>query len=210
MAYMCAWAGAQPAYQFFALDKHVLGSGDVLFTPLACSLLKEGSLDDGFAEGNRIFFGGVGHGWPDSLVPSNTSPCDMRCAPPLTPLPEARRRGSGAQRAIGPVGMGHAVPRRFCPPPPPSPAAAAARIPKEILGCKAVSRDINFSSKHKMEKFRVEQKVLLNDQVIEGVPPPPRLPWPSGCPPFGVLDALPCSQCGRCHDFWGGGSRFEG
>eukprot|EP00670_Eutreptiella_braarudii_P024948 CAMPEP_0174376980 /NCGR_PEP_ID=MMETSP0811_2-20130205/120277_1 /TAXON_ID=73025 ORGANISM="Eutreptiella gymnastica-like, Strain CCMP1594" /NCGR_SAMPLE_ID=MMETSP0811_2 /ASSEMBLY_ACC=CAM_ASM_000667 /LENGTH=134 /DNA_ID=CAMNT_0015528749 /DNA_START=35 /DNA_END=436 /DNA_ORIENTATION=+ len=43
----------------------------------------------------------------------------------------------------------------------------AARIPKEILGCKAVSRDINFSSKHKMEKFRVEQKVLLNDQVIE-------------------------------------------
>eukprot|EP00668_Euglena_longa_P011439 GGOE01013843.1.p1 GENE.GGOE01013843.1~~GGOE01013843.1.p1 ORF type:complete len:148 (-),score=54.27 GGOE01013843.1:231-674(-) len=42
-----------------------------------------------------------------------------------------------------------------------------ARIPKEILTCRAVSRDINFSSKHQLEKFRVEQKVLLNEQVIE-------------------------------------------
>jgi retinal rod rhodopsin-sensitive cGMP 3',5'-cyclic phosphodiesterase subunit delta len=42
-----------------------------------------------------------------------------------------------------------------------------AHIPKGILKCRAVARDINFSSRDKMEKFRVEQRVLLHEQVIE-------------------------------------------
>jgi len=42
-----------------------------------------------------------------------------------------------------------------------------ARVPKKILKCKAVSREINFSSAEQMEKFRLEQKVYLKDQVIE-------------------------------------------
>lgn len=43
-----------------------------------------------------------------------------------------------------------------------------ARVPKKILKCRAVSREINFSSAEQMEKFRLEQKVYLKDQVIEG------------------------------------------
>jgi len=42
-----------------------------------------------------------------------------------------------------------------------------ARVPKKILKCRAVSREINFSSAEQMEKFRLEQKVYLKDQVIE-------------------------------------------
>ena len=34
-----------------------------------------------------------------------------------------------------------------------------ARVPKKILKCRAVSREINFSSIEPMEKFRLEQKV---------------------------------------------------
>ncbi|CAB1323834.1 unnamed protein product, partial [Coregonus sp. 'balchen'] len=33
-----------------------------------------------------------------------------------------------------------------------------ARVPKKILKCKAVSRELNFSSSEKLEKFRLEQK----------------------------------------------------
>ena len=36
-----------------------------------------------------------------------------------------------------------------------------ARVPKKILKCRAVSREINFSSIEPMEKFRLEQKVGL-------------------------------------------------
>ena len=36
-----------------------------------------------------------------------------------------------------------------------------ARVPKKILKCRAVSREINFSSVEKMEKFRLEQKILF-------------------------------------------------
>lgn len=32
-----------------------------------------------------------------------------------------------------------------------------ARVPKNILNCRAVSREFNFSSKEAMEKFRLEQ-----------------------------------------------------
>lgn len=36
-----------------------------------------------------------------------------------------------------------------------------ARVPKKILKCRAVAREINFSSVEPMEKFRLEQKVLF-------------------------------------------------
>ena len=37
-----------------------------------------------------------------------------------------------------------------------------AKVPKKILKCAAVSREINFSSIEPMEKFRLEQKVRLH------------------------------------------------
>ena len=36
-----------------------------------------------------------------------------------------------------------------------------ARVPKNILNCRAVSREINFSSIEPLENFRLEQKVLF-------------------------------------------------
>lgn len=42
-----------------------------------------------------------------------------------------------------------------------------ARVPKKILKCRAVSREINFSSVEPMEKFRIEQKVLFKGRVLE-------------------------------------------
>lgn len=36
-----------------------------------------------------------------------------------------------------------------------------ARVPKKILKCRAVSREINFSSVEAMEKFRLQQKILF-------------------------------------------------
>ncbi|KAI6179030.1 Phosphodiesterase delta-like protein [Aphelenchoides besseyi] len=42
-----------------------------------------------------------------------------------------------------------------------------ARIPKTILKCKAVSREINFTSDKQIEKFRLEQRVYLKDTIIE-------------------------------------------
>uniref|UniRef100_A0A8C6GCS5 Retinal rod rhodopsin-sensitive cGMP 3',5'-cyclic phosphodiesterase subunit delta n=1 Tax=Mus spicilegus TaxID=10103 RepID=A0A8C6GCS5_MUSSI len=39
-----------------------------------------------------------------------------------------------------------------------------ARVPKKILKCKAVSRELNFSSAEQMEKFRLEQKVYFKGQ----------------------------------------------
>jgi GMP-PDE, delta subunit. len=36
-----------------------------------------------------------------------------------------------------------------------------ARVPKKVLKCRAVSREINFSSVEPMEKFRLEQKILF-------------------------------------------------
>ncbi|KAI7807847.1 hypothetical protein IRJ41_011388 [Triplophysa rosa] len=43
-----------------------------------------------------------------------------------------------------------------------------ARVPKKILKCKAVSRELNFSSVEKLEKFRLEQKVFFKGQCLEG------------------------------------------
>ena len=42
-----------------------------------------------------------------------------------------------------------------------------ARVPKKILKCRAVSREINFSSVEPMEKFRLEQKVLFKGRCLE-------------------------------------------
>ena len=36
-----------------------------------------------------------------------------------------------------------------------------ARVPKQILNCRAVSKEINFSSIEPLENFRLEQKVLF-------------------------------------------------
>lgn len=42
-----------------------------------------------------------------------------------------------------------------------------ARVPKKILKCKAVSRELNFSSEQEMTKFRLEQKVLFKGKCLE-------------------------------------------
>eukprot|EP00741_Cyanophora_paradoxa_P003434 tig00000704_g3337.t1 len=42
-----------------------------------------------------------------------------------------------------------------------------AEIPREILKCNAVSREINFSSKQKMSKFRLAQRIYFHGNVIE-------------------------------------------
>uniref|UniRef100_A0AC34QPP4 Phosphodiesterase delta-like protein n=1 Tax=Panagrolaimus sp. JU765 TaxID=591449 RepID=A0AC34QPP4_9BILA len=42
-----------------------------------------------------------------------------------------------------------------------------ARIPKCILKCKTVSREINFSSAAQIDQFRLEQRVYLKDNIIE-------------------------------------------
>ncbi|XP_013790294.1 retinal rod rhodopsin-sensitive cGMP 3',5'-cyclic phosphodiesterase subunit delta-like isoform X2 [Limulus polyphemus] len=42
-----------------------------------------------------------------------------------------------------------------------------ARVPKKILKCRAVSREINFSSLEPMEKFRLQQKVLFKGRCLE-------------------------------------------
>lgn len=44
----------------------------------------------------------------------------------------------------------------------------AARVPKKILKCKAVSRELNFSSEQEMTKFRLEQKVMFKGKCLEG------------------------------------------
>jgi retinal rod rhodopsin-sensitive cGMP 3',5'-cyclic phosphodiesterase subunit delta len=46
-----------------------------------------------------------------------------------------------------------------------------ARVPKSILKCRAVSREINFSSIEPMEKFRLEQRVLFKGKCLEGMHP---------------------------------------
>ncbi|EEB16347.1 restnal rod rhodopsin-sensitive cGMP 3',5'-cyclic phosphodiesterase, putative [Pediculus humanus corporis] len=42
-----------------------------------------------------------------------------------------------------------------------------ARVPKKILKCRAVSREINFSSVEQMKKFRLEQKILFKNRCLE-------------------------------------------
>ncbi|CAK1551649.1 unnamed protein product [Leptosia nina] len=42
-----------------------------------------------------------------------------------------------------------------------------ARVPKRILKCRVVSREMNFSSVESMERFRLEQKVLFKGRCLE-------------------------------------------
>ncbi|CAL8077662.1 unnamed protein product [Calicophoron daubneyi] len=42
-----------------------------------------------------------------------------------------------------------------------------ACVPKKVLRCKAVSRELNFSSQEAMENFWLEQKVFFNEQPVE-------------------------------------------
>lgn len=43
----------------------------------------------------------------------------------------------------------------------------SAHVPKSVLQCKAVSREINFTSQEAMHKFRLEQRVLFKGKVLE-------------------------------------------
>lgn len=43
-----------------------------------------------------------------------------------------------------------------------------ARVPKKILKCRAVSRELNFSSAEELSSFRLVQKVYFKDKCIEG------------------------------------------
>ncbi|KAF1766480.1 hypothetical protein GCK72_006437 [Caenorhabditis remanei] len=42
-----------------------------------------------------------------------------------------------------------------------------AHVPKNLLKCRTVSREINFTSSVKIEKFRLEQRVYLKGTIIE-------------------------------------------
>ncbi|ORY51463.1 delta subunit of GMP phosphodiesterase [Rhizoclosmatium globosum] len=42
-----------------------------------------------------------------------------------------------------------------------------ARIPREILKCKQVSREIDFTSKELINHFRVVQSVFVHEQLVE-------------------------------------------
>ncbi|XP_047989560.1 retinal rod rhodopsin-sensitive cGMP 3',5'-cyclic phosphodiesterase subunit delta [Cydia fagiglandana] len=42
-----------------------------------------------------------------------------------------------------------------------------ARVPKRILKCRVVSREMNFSSVEALERFRLEQKVLFKGRCLE-------------------------------------------
>jgi retinal rod rhodopsin-sensitive cGMP 3',5'-cyclic phosphodiesterase subunit delta len=44
-----------------------------------------------------------------------------------------------------------------------------ARVPKRILKCRAVSREINFSSEEEMKQFRLEQRIYFKGTIIEGM-----------------------------------------
>ncbi|GMR36954.1 hypothetical protein PMAYCL1PPCAC_07149 [Pristionchus mayeri] len=42
-----------------------------------------------------------------------------------------------------------------------------AHVPRAVLKCKSVSRELNFYSDELIEKFRLEQRVFLKESVIE-------------------------------------------
>ena len=59
-----------------------------------------------------------------------------------------------------PLSTSLATPSRFCP--------LVARVPKKILKCKAVSREINFSSEQELTNLRLEQTVQFKQRPMEG------------------------------------------
>lgn len=42
-----------------------------------------------------------------------------------------------------------------------------AKVPKKILKCRAVSRELNFSSREKLQAFRLVQRVYFKNSLIE-------------------------------------------
>jgi hypothetical protein len=46
-----------------------------------------------------------------------------------------------------------------------------AHIPKEILECPAVSREVTFKSKYKIDNFHLEQKIIFEGMLMEGTVP---------------------------------------
>ncbi|KAG5185105.1 delta subunit of GMP phosphodiesterase [Tribonema minus] len=42
-----------------------------------------------------------------------------------------------------------------------------ARVPKEILECRAVSRELNFTSQEEIRQFRLEQRIFLRGACLE-------------------------------------------
>lgn len=43
-----------------------------------------------------------------------------------------------------------------------------AKVPKKILKCKSVSREINFSSRELIDNLRLEQRVHFKGKLMEG------------------------------------------
>lgn len=43
-----------------------------------------------------------------------------------------------------------------------------ARVPKKILKCKSVSREINFTSTEELANLRLEQRVCFKGKLMEG------------------------------------------
>lgn len=43
-----------------------------------------------------------------------------------------------------------------------------ARVPKKVLKCKSVSREINFTSAEELSNLRLEQKICFKGRVMEG------------------------------------------
>ncbi|VDD88543.1 unnamed protein product [Enterobius vermicularis] len=42
-----------------------------------------------------------------------------------------------------------------------------ARVPKKILKCRAISKEINFTSQEQIENFRLEQRIYLKGSILE-------------------------------------------
>ena len=43
-----------------------------------------------------------------------------------------------------------------------------ARVPKKILKCSQVSREINFSSEQELANLRLQQNIYFKEKLIEG------------------------------------------
>jgi hypothetical protein len=43
-----------------------------------------------------------------------------------------------------------------------------AYLPKSVLDCKVVAREMEFSSKHKINNFQLHQRIFVNDYCVEG------------------------------------------
>mmetsp|Transcript_27185 Transcript_27185/g.79224 ORF Transcript_27185/g.79224 Transcript_27185/m.79224 type:complete len:195 (-) Transcript_27185:227-811(-) len=55
-----------------------------------------------------------------------------------------------------------------------------AHIPSDILRCRAVSREINFTSAHQIDDFRLRQRIFFKGSCLEGSSPPLLAPFGTG------------------------------